>query len=218
MSHDETLPEAVVTVRLAADAAPALWEALAAVGRRLTGDVRVVVVRGQGADFFHDPAADPGPPPPGAVAWLRRPDLVAIAAIAGRANGAGLDVALACDLRIAADDAELAVAAGADGATVEPGLETVARLGDLVGVARALELALTGRRVSGLEAATIGLVNQATPPDRLDHAVDAAVAALVRRSRASATQIKALLAAPEAARRRRTDELVAGITLAVSES
>lgn len=218
MSHDAILPEAVVTVRLAPDGAPALWEALGAVGRGLTGDVRVVVVRGHGADFFYDTAADPAPPPSGAIAWLRRPDVVAIAAIGGRANGAGLDVALACDLRIAADDAELAVAAGAAGATVEPGLETVARLGELVGVARALELALTGRRVSGQEAATIGLVNHATPPDRLDHAVDAVVAALLRRSRASTTQIKALLAAPEAARRRHTDELVAGIALAASES
>ena len=218
MSNDAFSPEAVVTVPLVADGAPALWEALAAVGRRLTGDVRVVIVRGEGADFFYDTTADPAPPPPGAIAWLRRPDLVAIAAIRGRANGAGLDVALACDLRIATDDAELAVAAGAGGARFESALETVARLGDLVGAARALELALTGRHVSGLEAATIGLVNQATPPDQLDHAVDAAVATLVRRSRASATQIKALLAAPDADRRRRTDELVAGITLAVSES
>jgi len=217
VSPDAFLPAAVVNVPLVADGA-ALWEALAAAGRRLTGDVRVVVVRGEGAHFFYDAPADPGPPPPGAIGWLRRPDLVAIAAIGGRASGAGLAVALACDLRIAADDAELTVAAGAGGATIEPALETVARLGDLVGAARALELALTGRRVSGLEAATIGLVNQSTPPDQLDHAVDAAVAALVRRSRASATQIKALLAAPEADRRRRTDELVAGITLAVSES
>jgi enoyl-CoA hydratase/carnithine racemase len=210
----------IVTVRLAAGGASALWEALTAVGRRLTGAVRVVVVRGEGADFFHDTAPDPGPPPPGAISWLRRPDLIAVAAIGGRATGAGLDVALACDLRIAADDAELALTAGtaADGAGVEPGLETVARLGDLVGAARALELALTGRRLTGFEAAAIGLVNDSMPHDRLDPAVDAAVAALVRRPRASATQVKALLAAPEAARRRHTDDLVAGVKLAAGES
>jgi enoyl-CoA hydratase/carnithine racemase len=210
----------IVSVRLAAGGGSALWEALTAVGRRLTGAVRVVVVRGEGADFFHDMASDPGPPPPGAVSWLRRPDLIAVAAIAGRATGAGLDVALACDLRIAATDAELAVTpeTAGDGTGIEPGLETVARLGDLVGAARALELALTGRRVSGLEAATIGMVNQAVRHDRLDHAVDAVVAAVLRRPRASVTQTKALLAAPEADRRRHTDDLVADVKLASGES
>jgi enoyl-CoA hydratase/carnithine racemase len=213
----------IVSVRLAAGGASALWEVLTAVGRQLTGAVRVVVVRGEGADFFHDMASDPGPPPPGAVSWLRRPDLIAVAAIAGRATGAGLDVAFACDLRIAAADAELALTAGAagtegDGTGVEPGLETVARLGDLVGAARALELALTGRRVSGLEAATIGMVNQAVRHDQLDHAVDAVVAAVLRRPRASVTQTKALLAAPEADRRRHTDDLVAGVKLASGET
>lgn len=214
----------IVTVRLAVGSAGTLWDAVAAVGRRLTGDVRVVVFRGEGPDFFDETGSmaasashRAGPPGPGAVSWLRRPDLVTVAVIAGRATGAGLDVALACDIRVAADDAELAVPTGAD-----PGfgldLPTVAVLREVVGAARALEIALTGRRISGREAATIGLVSLAVPGDRLDSVVDELVAAVLRRPRAVATQAKALLAASDADHRSRTDDFVAAVQLAAGEN
>ena len=43
-----------------------------------------------------------------AIDWLSRPDVITVASVSGRVTGAGLDVALACDLRVVADDAQLA--------------------------------------------------------------------------------------------------------------
>lgn len=88
-----------------------------------------------------------------------------IAMINGAAMGAGFDMALLCDLRIAADDANLGESYVKVG--LVPGDGGAWLLTRLVGHAIALELLWTGRVLTGAEAATMGLVNRATPGDRL---------------------------------------------------
>lgn len=92
-------------------------------------------------------------------------DKPVIAMINGPAMGAGLDIALLCDLRFAADDALLAEAYIDVGAP--PGDGGAWLLPRIVGTARALDLLWTGRRISGKEALEIGLVDRCLPADEL---------------------------------------------------
>jgi enoyl-CoA hydratase/carnithine racemase len=94
-------------------------------------------------------------------------DKPVIAMVNGHAMGAGLDLALMCDLRFAAEDAKLGEAYIKVG--VAPGDGGAWLLPRLVGTARALDLLWTGRAVSGTEAAAMGMVNAAFPADRLEH-------------------------------------------------
>jgi enoyl-CoA hydratase/carnithine racemase len=91
----------------------------------------------------------------GALAALPR---FTIAAINGVALGGGLELALACDWRIAAHDARLGLPESQLG--IMPGGGGTQRLARLVGPARAKELAITGRNMSAEEALRIGLVDE----------------------------------------------------------
>lgn len=123
--------------------------------------------------------------------WLRRPEFVSVAAVQGHAIGAGFQLALACDLRIAAADAQFTMA--------EPTLGLVPDLGgtqvlvDLVGYSRALEICATGRRVGAEEAERIGLVNLVVGNDDLAQAVDDLIAGLTSTNHDAVTMTKALL-------------------------
>lgn len=86
-----------------------------------------------------------------------------IAALNGPAIGAGLCVALACDLRIAAREAKLGLNFTKLG--IHPGMAATWTLPRIVGSAHAAELIYTGRIVDGDEAARIGLANRAVPRD-----------------------------------------------------
>ena len=96
---------------------------------------------------------------------LRDVPFPTIASINGYAIGAGLCLALACDIRIAADDARMGMNFTRLG--LHPGMGGTFMLPRLVGAARASELFFTGDLVSGAEAERIGLVNRAVPPKRL---------------------------------------------------
>lgn len=85
-----------------------------------------------------------------------------IAAIEGYAVAGGLEVALWCDLRVAAENAIFGVFNRRWGVPLVDG--GTIRLPRLIGQSHALDLILTGRAVSGLEAFTMGLVNRLTPP------------------------------------------------------
>jgi enoyl-CoA hydratase len=85
-----------------------------------------------------------------------------IAAIEGHAVAGGLELALWCDLRVAADDAVLGVFCRRWGVPLIDG--GTVRLPRLVGQSHALDLILTGRGVSGEEAVRMGLVNRLVPP------------------------------------------------------
>jgi len=86
-----------------------------------------------------------------------------IAAINGAAVGAGLCVALACDVRIASATAKLGLNFTALG--LHPGMGATWTLPRLVGPAHAAELLYASRTISGAEAANIGLVNRAVAPE-----------------------------------------------------
>ncbi|SDO61965.1 Enoyl-CoA hydratase/isomerase [Pedococcus dokdonensis] len=107
--------------------------------------------------------------------WLSIRDLEVptIAAVNGAAIGAGFAVALACDLRYAAADARIGVPFTSLG--LHPGMATTWSLPDVAGHAVARDLLLTGRVVTGAEAAQLGLVSRALPVDEvLPEAVAAA--------------------------------------------
>lgn len=125
--------------------------------------------------------------------WLRRPDLVSIAAIRGHAIGAGFQLALACDLRVLAEDAQLTMAEVSLG--LVPDLGGTKRLVELVGYARALDICVTGRRVGASEADRLGLATSVVPADDLDKTVDELVAQILAASRDAVIEIKALLSA-----------------------
>jgi enoyl-CoA hydratase len=88
-----------------------------------------------------------------------------IAAINGYALGSGYELALACDLRIAAEDAQIGSPEARVTSSVTGG--ALRLLQDLVGAGKARELLFTAENVDGTEAERIGLVNRAVPADEL---------------------------------------------------
>ncbi|HOM13163.1 MAG TPA: enoyl-CoA hydratase-related protein [Rubrivivax sp.] len=111
-----------------------------------------------------------------AVRWLHEMPKPTLAVIPGAAAGAGLSLALACDLRIAADDAKLTTAFAKVGLAGDYGGSWF--LNHLVGAAKARELYFTAEVVSGAEAQRIGLVNRAVPAALLAEAARTWAAAL----------------------------------------
>jgi enoyl-CoA hydratase len=106
------------------------------------------------------PVTDDGPGPMGPTRLvLSKP---VIAAIEGHAVAGGLELALWCDLRVAATDAVLGVYCRRFGVPLVDG--GTIRLPRLVGQSHALDLILTGRGVGGPEALAMGLVNRLAPP------------------------------------------------------
>ncbi len=97
-----------------------------------------------------------------ALAALPKPT---IAAINGVAFGGGLELALSCDLRVASEAAQLGLTEVRLG--IMPGAGGTQRLSRVVGVARAKEMILLGRRITADQARAIGLVSEVVPADAL---------------------------------------------------
>ena len=93
-----------------------------------------------------------------AMALLDRSPVPTIAAVNGYALGGGCEVALACDIRIAAENATFGFPEVSLG--ILPGMGGTQRLPRLIGPALAKELIFTGRRISAEEASEMGLVNR----------------------------------------------------------
>ncbi|TVP65629.1 MAG: enoyl-CoA hydratase/isomerase family protein [Nitriliruptor sp.] len=101
----------------------------------------------------------------GALDHLARAPMPTIAAIHGYALGGGCELALACDLRVAADNAKLGQPEVLLG--LLPGAGGTQRLPRLIGLSRAKELIFSGRMVDMVEAERIGLVDRVAPADDL---------------------------------------------------
>ncbi|WP_030203189.1 enoyl-CoA hydratase/isomerase family protein [Streptomyces sp. NRRL S-87] len=196
---------------------PALWRALAEAGRSLPGTVRVVVLNGEGKSFSagldrqgFTPEGFEGEPSfldlargsderldatiaeyQEAFTWWRRNDIISIAAVQGHAVGAGFQLALACDLRVVADDVQFAMRETSLG--LVPDLTGTHPLVSAVGYARALEICATGRFVQAEEAERIGLANLVVPGAELADAVKDLTAALLAAPRDAVIETKTLL-------------------------
>jgi enoyl-CoA hydratase/carnithine racemase len=161
----------------------ALLTELAEVARALTADaaVRAVVVCGEGKAFAagadisefgdQDAAREIGARFRAAFDALAAIPRPVIAAIHGVALGGGLELALACDLRVAADTARVGQPEILLG--IIPGAGATQRLARLVGPARAKDLIWSGRQVKADEALAMGLVDRVVPAaDLLDVTLD----------------------------------------------
>jgi enoyl-CoA hydratase/carnithine racemase len=105
--------------------------------------------------------------------------------------GAGFQLALACDLRVVADDARFAMRETSLG--LVPDLGGTKPLVDAVGYSRALEICATGRWVEAAEARDLGLATLVVPRQRLDESVADLVAALTEPLHGAVAGVKQLL-------------------------
>ena len=166
-------------------------------------DVRAVLLTGAGRGFCA--GADLSALPEGAVeavvethynpvvralAALQKP---VVAAVNGVAAGAGLSLALACDLRVLSEAAVLTTGFSGIGLALDAGMSYT--LPRLVGPARALELAYTGRKVTADEALSLGLGERVLPADGFLEAATAFAVRLVQGPTGSYARIKAQVAA-----------------------
>lgn len=226
---------------------PWTWSALREIGEKLDPQVRVVVVAGRGRAFsagldraMFEFADVEGASGFAALAqqsteqadaeiaqfqqgfsWLRDPDRVTIAAVQGHAIGAGFQLALACDMRVLAEDAKFRMAE--TGLGLVPDLGGTLPLVRAVGYAKAAEICIAGHQVGAEEALRLGLANRVVAHDQLSTAVDELAEAVLTPPDGAVRETLSLLvnagepvdpeqqlAAERAAQLRRISDLVAG--------
>jgi enoyl-CoA hydratase/carnithine racemase len=137
--------------------------------------VRVVLVTGEGRAFSSGLDLDDLAAGHISVEWFHRAELAfraletldvpVIAGVQGWCLGGGLQLAIACDMRLAADDAVFGLPAARE--AFLPGMGGVWRLPRLIGTGRARHLALSGETVGAIEAERMGLVNAVVPREAL---------------------------------------------------
>lgn len=201
---------------------------------KLVSDVGAVVLTGAGPraftvgqDLREAGALGAGAGPEWMAGWVRLYHAIAdlevpsVAAMNGAAAGAGFQLGLLCDLRVAASNARFGLR------EVDVGLPSVSGwwlLASMVGRSRAVELILSGRLVGASEALAIGLIHEVVEPDELWPRVierAAGFAALPRHAlRASKLQLTALfdaglVDASAAASRYQTDAIETGVPQAL---
>jgi len=163
--------------------------------------IRCVVLRGAGRSFCagHDLEAiatgERAPSrhfEPETVDALERLPQPTIARLHGHCFTGGLELALACDLLIAAESTKLGDTHGQWGLVPIWGMSV--RLPERVGRSTAKELMFTSRRIDGRAAAAIGLVDRCVPDDELDDAVDELAREILANSRGTNRIVKRLIA------------------------
>ncbi len=201
-----------------------MWAELRRIGQDLKRDrdVRVVVVSGEGPAFsagidlglLSAQAASATSLPPvelvqQSFTWLRDAPFVTIAAVQGHALGAGMQLALACDLRILTEDATMGLPEVNFG--ILPDLGGCAWLPELVGSARAKQLIFLSERIDAKTAFELGIANQVVPNDQLGPVVEQLAERLAARAplalAASKRAINVALESPTAAIRVSADEV-----------
>ena len=196
---------------------PRLWHALAAIGEALPEEVRVVVVRGagdcfsagidtrllgpdgiEGEDSVLELMQESGEHIVDTIdgyqrgfTWLADPRIISVAAVHGYAIGAGFQLALACDLRVVADDVKFCMKEPALG--LVPDLAGTKPLVDLVGYSRALEICATARYVQADEARELGIATVVVPRSELDGTTTDLVEALLANNSGAVRETKGLL-------------------------
>jgi enoyl-CoA hydratase len=181
-----------------------LHAALAALESALPGDVRAVVVCGAGERAFsagsdvkgfesHRGAA--GRPhftrEEEATTRLAKLPMPTIAAIEANALGGGLEIALACDIRVASETAKLGLPEVR--LAVTPGAGGTQRLARAIGVARAKELTLTGRVIDANEAERIGLIARVAAAGQARALADEIADEIAQRGPLAVREVKRLI-------------------------
>jgi enoyl-CoA hydratase/carnithine racemase len=198
---------------------PAMWRALAALGRSMADGVRVLILRAEGPSFsagldrsMLNDAVDVetvrgllGSTDLAAArtigeyqqgfTFLRDPNFISIAAVQGHAVGAGFQLALACDIRIVADNAIFCMKEPALG--LVPDLTGLRPLVRQVGYARALEVCVRARNIDAQEAVALGLAHSAVPVGDLASEVDALVRSVLQSDTEAVRETKMLLQSAE---------------------
>lgn len=122
---------------------------------------------------------------------MERYHIPIIAAIHGAALGGGLELAMACDIRIVSESAKLGLPEITLG--ILPGFGGTQRLPQLVGSANAYELILTGEAISGVEAHRIGLANKVVSEEDVFNTADVLAKKIAAKSRPTITRIMKLI-------------------------
>src|SRR6478736_534842 len=148
-----------------------------------------------GADIREFGKPPLAPDLPELVEFLDTAPMLTIAAIHGTALGGGLELALACDVRIAIQSAKLGLPEVALG--ILPGAGGTQRLPRLIGVRSALDLIVSGTPISATDALRLGLIDEIAPGDLREFALAFARQAIVeRRARRRASALSAILDDP----------------------
>ncbi|MDI1291067.1 MAG: enoyl-CoA hydratase/isomerase family protein [bacterium] len=196
---------------------PATWRRLAAIPELLDDSVRAVVLSAEGKSFsagldrrMLTPEGVPGEESlltlsgrpdeeldefirqaQAAFVWWRSVPQVTIALVHGHAIGAGFQLALACDVMIVADDAQLAMRETSLG--LVPDLGGTQPLADRVGYSRAFEICARGRFVGGEEAVRLGIAIDQVPVDEWDAYVTEFLAPIIAALPGAVSGLKTLL-------------------------
>ena len=182
----------------------ALEAALATLEAASVGDVRAVVVSsaverafsaGSDVKAFEAHVGAAGRPhhtrDEEITARLAALPMPTIAAIEANALGGGLEIALACDIRVCSEEAKLGLPEVR--LAVTPGAGGTQRLPRVVGLARAKELALTGRLIDAQEAERIGLVSRVVPAGQAVAAADEIANEIAQRGPLAVREVKRLI-------------------------
>jgi len=140
-------------------------------------EISVVVLKGVGGTFSSGSEPQEGEAGCDASRAIASLERVAIAAIDGDAVGEGLEIALACDIRIASERARFCLPHTAHGLVPSGG--GTQRLPRLVGQGKALEMILTAEPIDAQEAYRIGLVSKVVSPEELLQEVEELVKRII---------------------------------------
>jgi enoyl-CoA hydratase/carnithine racemase len=172
---------------------PRMWQELQDLGRRLRTDeaLRCLVVTGEGRAFSagidlvegmagllanladgipDEQSMAAGLQAAGTFSWIPQLSCPSVAAVRGHAYGAGLQLALACDFRIFAENARVGLIETRYG--LLPDMGATVRLPRIIGESRARELILLGEVIDAAEALRIGLANRVVPDEDLESAAE----------------------------------------------